>query len=137
MSKRSRPRASNSGVTAKGNASESFGIASASCSMLPRATVPSTRARSDRPSPKKSVGESGRCLGWRAARLPPKTSTSQAERIRGRRQVARALNILHLADVMGLEAVEQLFRAGTVELGVLSLDAQKEAVVRRQRKTRH
>src|SRR5712692_6096353 len=143
MSKRSRPRASNSGVTARGNASESFGMASASCSMLPRATVPSTSARSDRPSPKKSVGESGRCFGWRAmscwqpARPHPKQSASEAQRIHRPRNVAEALNILHLADIMRLQAHQKFFRAGAVELRVFRFDAQEEPVVRGQRKPRH
>src|SRR5712692_1522918 len=143
MSKCSRPRASNSGVTARGNASESFGMASASCSMLPRATVPSTSARSDRPSPKKSVGESGRCFGWRAmscwqpARPHPKQSASEAQRIHRPRNVAEALNILHLADIMRLQAHKKFFRAGAVELRVFRFDAQEEPVVRSQRKPRH
>src|SRR3989475_1355393 len=143
MSKRSRPRANNSGVTARGNASESFGMASASCSMLPRATVPSTSARSDRPSPKKSVGESGRCFGWRAmscwqpARPHAKYSASEAQRIGRPRNVAEALNILHLADIVRLQAHKKFFRAGAVELRVFRFDAQEEPVVGGQRKPRH
>src|SRR5258708_24898854 len=59
-----------------------------------------------------------------------------ASKARRNRRWTEALLILHLANVMCIQAVEKLFGAGAIELRILRLDAKEEAVIRGQRETR-
>src|SRR5580700_3278608 len=128
--KRPSPRSSSSWLTGSGNAFESFGIVSASSASTPRCTVFSRIGRSERPSVKKSDGDSGRFFGCSAMscfRLHPPSS---AEKATAHNAMRAGLIILHLADVCCVHALEEALRVFDVEFFVARLNAQKELVGR-------
>ena len=87
------PRSSSSWVTGSGNVFESFGTNSASSASEPRATVFSRSGRSERPSVKKSDGDSGRFFGCSAMscfRLQPASSKSAQRRTDSREDRAKS-----------------------------------------------
>src|ERR1700756_4330091 len=108
----------------------------ASSARDPRATVFSRIGRSERPSLKKSDGDSGRCFGCNAMscfRLHPASTTTHAvpqttfhtRAIEARR---RRSVIMHLAHVARIDALQKSRRFPKIELLIARLDAQEKAV---------
>src|SRR5580693_7552448 len=129
--KRPSPRSSSSWLTGSGNALESLGIVSASSASTPRCTVFSRIGRSERPSVKKSDGDSGRFFGCSAMscfRLHPPSNAENASEHNTRRA---GLIILHLADVGRVHALEEFLRVIHIELFVARFDTQIKLVGRR------
>src|SRR5271154_4292973 len=98
---RSWPRFSSSGVSGSGNAFDSLGTNKSSSAIEPRATVFSIKGRSERPSSKNGLGESGVFLGWSAIswriwQPPTATEKTAAHTPRRRRE---GLVIVNLGDV--------------------------------------
>src|SRR5580693_8755266 len=106
--------------------------------MEPRATVFSTGARSERPSPKNSEGESGLFFGWlaiscrRYSQPPPKIRKAAAQAAARKREV---LVKGHLGDVVRVNFLKEPGAFLQMEVGVLGLDANEKAVRRRVRET--
>src|SRR6516225_1888864 len=134
MAKRSLPRSSKSSVRGTGKAFESFGTMRASVSSEPRATVFSIAGRADRPSGKKAVGESGFWRGWLAMSwrsvLSPQAATKEAKSTstRGIASEERLFFIVHLADMLGVDSLQETCGLAQIELGIASLDAEKETI---------
>src|SRR5208282_1100824 len=127
---RSWPRFSSSGVSGSGKAFDSLGTNRSSSAMEPRATVFSINGRSERPSSKNGLGESGLFLGWSAMSWriwqPPATTDSNAAHTPSKTR--EALIIMHLGNVMCGEALQKARGLREVKLFVAGLDANKEAV---------
>src|SRR5215471_14649147 len=131
MSNRCSPRSSTSAVSVKGSALASsapfFPVknAASACSD-PRGTVPSTSGRALEPSLKNTLSRNGiafgeLCMSWRQPAAASRQNTDDS------RQNLR-LNFRYLA---GVETAEELRRVRTVELRVLRLDEQEEAIAAR------
>src|ERR1700739_1918806 len=139
MAKRSWPRSSKSSVRGKGKEFESLGTKKASVSSEPRATVFSIAGRSDRPSGKKSVGDRGFCRGWLAMSWrsvyseQPATLNTQSARATAIVREEKLFFILHLADMLSVEALQKARGLGQIEFGIASLDAEEETVGRSPR----
>src|SRR5579885_2353878 len=84
-------------------------MTSASSAMVPRGTVCSTSGRSERPSPKKSVGARGLNLGWSAMswRQPPRNAKQKTAPAQTRIFFSEALLIVHLGDVLRFQALQE------------------------------
>src|ERR1700691_5354929 len=127
--KRPSPRSSSSWLIGSGKAFESFGIVSASSASTPRCTVFSRIGRSERPSVKKSDGESGRFFGCSAIsclRLHPPSSAENATAHITMR--AGLIIIPHLADVRCVHGFEETLRVVDIEFLVARFDAQIKLV---------
>src|SRR5580765_5466231 len=126
------PRSRSSIVRGRGNAFESLGTANSSKARAPRGTVFSTKGRAERPSEKKSEGQSGRSAGWSAMsclRLHPASKNNDARaQMRSGALGSEALIIFHLADMRGLQPVEKTRRNGETEHWVARLNAQEKPV---------
>src|SRR5690242_18390468 len=104
----------------------------ASSAMEPRATVCSTRGRSERPSAKKSLGASGLYLGWSAisCRQPPNSAAAPAKAAQSAIFLHEALFIIDLGNVLRLQLLKKLHRLRQAEFRILCFDADEKAVVR-------
>src|SRR4029077_3752269 len=95
-----------------GKTLESLGTANSSSSTEPRMTVFSTSGRAERPSSKKSEGQSGRsagCLAMSCFRLHPTSNNSDAAvQMRSAVFGSEALIIFHLVDVRGVEPLQKM-----------------------------
>src|SRR5262252_5848769 len=100
--------------------------------MAPRATVFSRTGRTDRPSAKKPLADSGRFFGWLA--MSCRTNSSQPEsasvQSAAKTSVDALILIAHLGDVLGVDALQETRCLFQVEFRIVGLDAQKEFVVR-------
>src|SRR3984893_1803922 len=111
-----------------GNAFDSLGIVNSSRARAPRGTVFSTNGRAERPSVKKSEGQSGRSLGCSAMscfRLQPATQKSEAA---STARKSKVLVIFDLDDMRGVKTVEKARRFGEIEFRIARFDAQKKTV---------
>src|SRR5215467_7953172 len=103
-----------------------------SLSIEPRATVFSTSGRTERPSAKKSLGDSGRFFGWLAmswrtsSSQPASASAQQAARIRR----DALIFIAHLGHVLGVDALEKTRRLLQMEFRIVGFDTQEKLVIR-------
>src|SRR5690349_3937642 len=111
-----------------GNAFDSFGIVSASSASAPRRTVFSRIGRSERPSVKKSDGESGRFFGCSAMSCLRLHPPSSAESATAHSAMRAGLIILHLADICRVHALKEALRVFDVEFLVARLDAKEKLV---------
>src|SRR5271169_4881346 len=134
---RSWPRFSSSGVSGSGNAFDSLGTNKSSSAIEPRATVFSINGRSERPSSKNGLGESGVFLGWSAISWriwqPPTTTASIAAHTH--RKIREVLVIMHLGHVMRVKPLQKARGLREVKFFVAGLDADEEAVRRGMRET--
>src|SRR5579863_10011729 len=143
----SRPRSRSARVMGKGNRFEgtpfSFPVySSSSRCRCPRATVPGTTGRSERPSPKKLVGSSDTYFGWtcmsrrQPARTPANsTAAATARAIRPARRPKANLpssggpsSDINFEDSIGIQALQKRFRPCKIELLIARGDAQKKPV---------
>src|SRR5579885_1246724 len=135
MLKRCWPRSSTGRVTGMGNVSTGLPLTlpdeeAVSSSRWPRATVPSTSGRADRPSSKNVLGRNGTYLGWSCMswRQAVKAVMARARRPAG---IVLVRNFGYLARLQGPQKVR---RRLAVEQRIGGLDTQKKAVARSQRK---
>src|SRR5712664_2938339 len=101
--------------------------------MEPRATVFSTIGRSERPSAKKSEGESGRLFGWPAMTWRRYWQPALRHRAAAAQVMAKMRAVLiigHLANVMRMHFLKDARSVYEMKFWIAGLDAEKEAVRR-------
>src|ERR1051325_7124120 len=117
-----------------GKAFESFGTTNSSFAIEPRATVFSMSGRSERPSAKKSLSESGLFFGLLAmscrssSSLHPTRKTPQAASSTPRMSEA-LIFIAHLGHIFRANTFEKLRGARQIKFCVAGFDADEEGIV--------
>src|SRR5271167_456909 len=134
---RSWPRFSSSGVSGSGNAFDSLGTNKSSSAIEPRATVFSINGRSERPSSKNGLGESGVFLGWSAIswRIWQPLATTESMAAHRPSTMREVLVIMHLGNVMRVKPLQKTCGIRKVKFFVAGLNADEEAVRRGMRET--
>src|SRR5262245_1294441 len=95
--------------------------------------------RTERPSAKKSLGDSGRFFGWLAmswriaSSQPASASAHNAAPI----NTDALIFIAHLGDVLGIDALQKTRRLFQVKLRIVRFNAQEKFVVRSALKPLH
>src|SRR5579875_709843 len=151
---RSLPRSRSARVIGNGNRFERtpFSVPeyiSSSIRKSSRATVPGTGGRSERPSAKNLLGQSGKYFGWicissrqpESIRASPARQPAICRRLRAISErpsnPPKQKSVLNLIDSMRLQLFQKRFRPRQIEVLVARLDAQEKLVRGREREAVH